>query len=168
MNLQSGRKSHKELLSQAQQELKTAETYVPCVTITEQNWKALIAELHSQIQILEHIEQNLTNLITRQELTQNIQTYLQTLTNQAESMRLSISQFDTDLQKPLNQMNNLVQKILTDTEKQVGKMSEQFSQSLLYEKQRLRKHTVKLMLIALIPTVLLIVWELIRHFWLAP
>ncbi len=166
MNLQSGRKSHQDLLTEAQQNLKTAETYVPCVSITEQNWKALIAELNAQIQVLEHIEQNLSNLTTRQELDQNIQTYLQALTDQAESMKLSIAQFDTNLQKPLNQLNDSVQKILTDTEKQVGKMSEQFSQSLSDEKQRLRKHTVKLMLIALIPTVLLIVWELIRHFLL--
>ena len=168
MNLQSGRKSHQDLLKQAQQDLKIAETYVPCVSITEQNWKALIAELNAQIQVLEHMEQNLSNLTTRQELDQNIQTYLQSLTDQAESMKLSIAQFDTNLQNPLNQLNDSVQKILTDTEKQVGKMSEQFSQSLSYEKQRLRKHTVKLMLIALIPTVLLIAWELIRHFLLAP
>ena len=168
MNLQSERKSHQDLLKQAQQDLKTAETYVPCVAVTEQNWKALISELSIQVKTLMDIEERLLLLATRQQLTESMQSHLETLINHTQSMKTEISQFNSNLQEPTEEMKKSLEKFLTDTEKQVGKMSEKFSQSLLDEKQRLRKHTVKLMLIALIPTVLLIVWELIRHFLLAP
>lgn len=97
-----------------------------------------------------------------------MQSHLETLINHTQSLKTEISQFNSNLQEPTEEMKKSLEKFLTDTEKHVGRMSEKFSQSLSYEKQRLRKHTVKLMLIALIPTVLLIAWELIRHFLLAP
>ena len=168
MNSKSGKISHQQLLSEAKEELKAAQTYVPCVSITEQNWKALIVVIQLQIQALEDIQNRLTNLITREELKLEMKDHLDTLTTQAENMTDSTEQFNMDLETCMEQMGELAQKLLENTEKQVGKMSEQFLQALLEEKQRLRKHTTKLILISLIPSVILIAWELIRHFFLVP
>ena len=168
MNSRSGKISHQQLLSEAKEELKTVGTYVQCVTITEQNWKALIVVIQLQIQALEDIQNRLINLITKEELELEMKEYLETLTTQAENMTDSTEQFNMDLETCMEQMGELAQKLLENTEKQVGKMSEQFLQALLEEKQRLRKHTTKLILISLIPSVILIAWELIRHFFLVP
>ena len=167
MNSKSGKISHQQLLSEAKEELKTVGTYVQCVTITEQNWKALIVVIQLQIQALEDIQNRLTNLITREELKLEMKEYLETLTTQAENMTDSTEQFNMDLETCMDQMEESAQKLLENTEKQAGRMSEQFSQALSQEKQRLRKHTTKLILISLIPSVILIAWELIRHFFLA-
>lgn len=167
MNSKSDKISHQQLLSEAKEELKTVGTYVQCVTITEQNWKALISELNTQVKVLQDIEERLKMLATRQQLTDTMRSHLEMLINHAQSMKTEISQFNSHLQKPVSEMKSSLESMLTDTEKQVGKMSEQFSQALSQEKQRLRKHTTKLMLISLIPSVILIVWELIRHFFLA-
>ena len=166
MNSKSGKISHQQLLSEAKEELKTVGTYVQCVTITEQNWKALIVVIQLQIQALEDIQNRLTNLITKEELELEMKDYLETLTTQAEDMTNSTEQFNAELETRMEQMNNSAQKLLENTEKQAGRMSEQFSQALSQEKLRLRKHTTKLILISLIPSVILIAWELIRHFFL--
>ena len=167
MNSKSGKISHQQLLSEAKEELKTAQTYVQCVTITEQNWKALIGVIQLQIQALEDIQNRLTNLITKEELVVEMKDHLDTLTTQAENMTDSTEQFNADLENCMEQMEESAQKLLENTEKQAGRMSEQFSQALSQEKQRLRKYTTKLILISLIPSVILIAWELIRHFFLA-
>ena len=168
MNSKSGKISHQQLLSEAKEELKTAQTYVQCVTITEQNWKALIVVIQLQIQALEDIQNRLINLITKEELVVEMKDHLDTLTTQAEDMTNSTEQLNADLETCMDQMEESAQKLLENTEKQAGRMSEQFSQALSQEKLRLRKHTPKLILISLIPSVLLIAWELIRHFFLVP
>jgi glyoxylate carboligase len=67
--------------------------------------------------------------------------FASSMATQAENMTDSTEQFNMDLETCMDQMEESAQKLLENTEKQVGRMSEQFSQALSQEKQRLRKHT---------------------------
>ena len=60
----------------------------------------------------------------------------------------------------------VIKEISTEAMKQVGKASEQFSQSLSSERETVRTFTKRSIWISLIPTAVLIIWELIRHIFL--
>ena len=52
MNSEYGKKSPQDLKDQARRQMLMAEKAEPCVTVTESNWKALVAAQHTQIEML--------------------------------------------------------------------------------------------------------------------
>lgn len=61
---------------------------------------------------------------------------------------------------------NTMQNMMKLMEQQVGRMSEEFGKSLSQTQERMKNTSKKLLWISMIPSLILVVWELMRHIWL--
>ena len=166
MSSEYGTKSSTELKDTARAHMKKAETAVPCTAVMDVNWKALIAAMNTQIDMLSAIQKSLTELATKEELTSYMERQIEILTEYAESSRELTEQFSEMMEQTVTAYT---ERMSTGTESmcsQVGKASEQFSQSLSSERETVRTFTKRSIWISLIPTAVLIIWELIRHIFL--
>lgn len=88
------------------------------------------------------------------------------LTEYAESSREQIEQFTEMMEQTVTAYTERMSTAAENLSSQVGKTSEQFSQSLSSEQETVRAFTKRSIWISLIPTAVLIAWELIRHIFL--
>ena len=93
MSSEYGTKSNTELKDTARAHMKKAETAVPCTAVMDVNWKALIAAMNTQIDMLSAIQKSLTELATKEELTSYMERQIEILTEYAESCRELTEQF---------------------------------------------------------------------------
>ena len=166
MNSSTGRRSAQDFITEAQQQITAADKAQPCVAVTEANWKALISAQKTQIEILESIQNRLSPLATEEKLVDYMNQQLHLLREHSSGIASQASQFSTKAEKAMDDMTAATSRIAADTESQAGRMSERFSQALSQQQEQASMLTKKQILISLIPTALLIVWELIRHIWL--
>ena len=84
-----------------------------------------------------------------------------------EQTKEATEQFQTAMETSAAELTENINRLITDTEKQVGRMSESCSHNISMLRStavdKLEKHTNKLFWISLIPSAVLIVLELIRH-----
>ena len=80
-------------------------------------------------------------------------------------------QLDTDLktlltkheaQNALTEMQESAEKF----ERQAGNLNEKFGKAISQEQERMKNTSKKLFWISMIPSLILVVWELTRHIWL--
>ena len=91
---------------------------------------------------------------------------LRELATHAEQTEQTLTAFQETLREQAEQIQTATSTSMESFQSQVGKASESFSQQLSSEEQTLKRSLKKLILASLIPTILLIIWELIRHIWL--
>ena len=166
MSSEYGMKSKEELKGTARAHMQKAETAVPCTAVMDVNWKALIAAMNTQIDMLSAIQKSLTELATKEELTSYMERQIGILTEYAESSQELTEQFTAMMEQTVTASTERMNTVTESMCSQVGKASEQFSQSLYSEQEAVRSFTKRSMLITLIPTAALIIWELIRHIFL--
>lgn len=166
MSSEYGTKSNTELKDTARAHMKKAETAVPCTAVMDVNWKALIAAMNTQIDMLAAIQKSLSELATKEELTSYIERQIEILTEYAESCRELTEQFTAMMERTAAVSTERMSTATESMCSQVGKASENFSQSLSSEQETVRAFTKRSIRISLIPTAVLIVWELIRHIFL--
>ena len=65
MSYESERKSLEDLKQQARQQSQAVGKVVPCVSVTEKNWAALLALQQTQLQLLEQILKAQATLATQ-------------------------------------------------------------------------------------------------------
>ena len=166
MSSEYGTKSQEELKDTARAHMKKAEMSVPCTAITDVNWKALIAAMNTQIDMLAAIQKSLTALATKEDITSYMDGQITILTEYAESSRELTEQFTEMMERTVaastERMNTATEHMCS----QAGKASENFSQSLSSEQETVKAFTKRSILIGLIPTAVLIIWKLIRHIFL--
>ena len=75
-------------------------------------------------------------------------------------------EFQDTLQKQAQQIQSQTSSSMKDFQLQAGNTSEEFSKKLYSAEEQTKNTLKKLTAISLIPTILLIIWELIRHIWL--
>ena len=76
MSSEYGEKSREDLKGTARAQIKKAETSVPCTAIMDVNWKALIAAMNTQVDMLSEIQESLKTLATKEymlEVADNLQ-----------------------------------------------------------------------------------------------
>ena len=166
MSSEYGTKSSTELKDTARAHMKKAETSVPCTAVMDVNWKDLIAAMNTQIDMLAAIQKSLTELATKEELTAYMERQIEILTDYAESCRELTEQFTEMMEQSLTAYTERMSTATESMCSQVGKVSENFSQSLSSEQETVRTFTKRSIWISLIPTAVLIIWELIRHIFL--
>lgn len=166
MSSEYGTKSQEELKDTARAHIKKAETAVPCTAVMDVNWKALIAAMNTQIDMLSAIQKSLSELATKEELTSYMERQIEILTEYAESCRELTEQFTEMMERTVTASTERMSTATENMSSQVGKASEQFSQSLSSERETVRTFTKRSIWISLIPTAVLIIWELIRHTFL--
>lgn len=80
-------------------------------------------------------------------------------------------------QRPLNKYGRMRRSFLQkhrpvqystmkSMERQVGRTSEEFGKAILREQEQMKRTSRKLFWISMIPSLILVVWELTRHIWL--
>ena len=163
MSLKSGRKSAEELISQAQKQLTAADTVIPCVSVTEMNWRYLISAQNSQIEILNSITETLPTLATKEEMTDYMNRQLAALTEYTEETKAATEEFQDSMMKAAENMSALIRQTLTETERRVGRVSEEFSSKLSLAEDRMQEHMDKMFWASLIPSAILLILELVRH-----
>ena len=116
--------------------------------------------------LLAAIQKSLTELATKEELTSYMERQIEILTEYAESSRELTEQFTEMMERTVTASTERMSTATENMSSQVGKASEQFSQSLSSERETVRTFTKRSIWISLIPTAVLIIWELIRHIFL--
>ena len=57
-------------------------------------------------------------------------------------------------------------ELTRELEKQAGNLNEKFGKAISQEQERMKNTSKKLFWISMIPSLILVVWELTRHIWL--
>ena len=167
MSSSTERKSPQNFITEMQEQITVAETAHPCVAVTEPNWKAMISTQRSQIDLLQDIQDTLPTLTTAEELKKYMDRQLSVLMQYTEQTKEATEQFQAAMETSAAELTENINRLITDTEKQAGRMSESCSNNISMlrstAEDKLERHTNKLFWMSLIPSAVLIVLELIRH-----
>ena len=166
MSLESGRKSPSELKAQAKMNLAQAAQTETYVSITEMNWRALIQSQQTQIDMLSTMMNTMETLATWNEINELLEQQIEKLHSHSEQTQEMLTEFQDTLQKQAQQIQSQTSTSMKDFQLQAGNTSEEFSKKLYSAEEQTKSTLKKLTVISLIPTILLIIWELIRHIWL--
>ena len=165
MNSEYGTKSPSELKELARRQMNKATEVVRCVTVTEEHWKAMIDLQKTQIALLEQIRDTLPSLATKEELTAEMDQQIDILTKYSDACRDETAEFQVLLKELATDTENRMTTAAESITEQVGKANESFSRNISSEKETMEAFTKKLTRTALIPTAILVVWEVIRLFF---
>ena len=166
MSSESGRKSPGELKAQAKMNLAQAAQTETYVSITEKNWRALIQSQQTQIDMLSTMMNTMETLATWNEINELLEQQIEKLNFHSEQTQEMLTEFQDTLQKQAQQIQLQTSTSMKDFQSQAGNTSEEFSKKLYSAEEQTKSALKKLTAISLIPTILLIIWELIRHIWL--
>lgn len=158
MSSEYGSKSLAELKAQARKQTQEAEKTIPCVKLTESNWTALISLQKTQIILLEQISESLKTLTTREELVDYMSRQLEILTRDTAQYQLTLTELTQQVTEQWEQTSK-------EMEKQAGSMSGNFSQKLSEARTEMDSHTKMLFRISMIPSLILLLLELVPHIW---
>ena len=89
-----------------------------------------IATQKTQIQLLKEIQDTLPTLTTKEELKAYLDSQLQVLMKYTELTKIATEHFQKTMKASTTELTESTKKLITDTEKQVGRMSASFSNNL--------------------------------------
>ena len=166
MSLESGKKSAAEMRAAQRERLSQAETATPAVVVTEKNWAAMIESQKMQIKTLGEIQEYLDTLTTEERMRAFMDMQLQVLRTDEKVSAETMGQYRQTLMREAQNTTSTMQDTMKSLERQVGKMNEEFGKAILQEQERMKNTSKKLFWISMIPSLILVVWELTRHIWL--
>ena len=166
MSLESGKKSAAEMRAAQRERLSQAETATPAVVVTEKNWAAMIESQKMQIKTLGEIQEYLDTLTTEERMRAFMDMQLQVLRTDGKVSAETMEQYRQMLTREVQNTTSTMQDTMKSLERQVGKMNEEFGRAIMQEQERMKNTSKKLFWISLIPSLILVVWELTRHIWL--
>ena len=166
MSLESGRKSATEMRAAQRDMISKAEAVQPTVAVMEPNWKAMIDSQKAQVNALGGILEQLGTLTTEEQLMAHMNMQLRLLREDGQTSREAMEQYRQTLMREAQNTTSTMQDAMKSMERQVGKMSEEFGKAILQEQERMKHTSKKLFWISMIPSLILVVWELTRHIWL--
>ena len=166
MSLESGRKSAEQMRQAQRDMILQAENVQRTVTTTEQNWNGLINSQKMQIKTLGEILEKLDTLTTEDRFVEFMERQLQILREDGQISAEALEQYRQMLMREAQNTTVTMQDTMKSMERQVGKMNEEFGKAILQEQERMQNTSKKLFWISMIPSLILVVWELTRHIWL--
>ena len=166
MSLESGKKSAAEMRAAQREMISKAESVQPTVAVMEPNWKAMIESQKAQINTLGGILEQLGTLTTEEQMMAHMNMQLQVLRSDGNASREAMEQYRQTLMREAQNTTSSMQDTMKSLERQVGKMSEEFGRAILREQERMKNTSKKLFWISMIPSLILVIWELTRHIWL--
>ena len=151
------------------------------VTLTQENWTGLTNAVELTGQSVLQLQESVEHLLTDEQMDAKLKAQVQSL---MEQHRTSISEMQTAIQE-LNesstrhwtQMENSVERTLNRMQwdheaalkefgKQVGRASAEYSTELSRASDSVRESASRIQLQMYLPTIILVVWELVRHLFL--
>ena len=166
MSLESGRKSAEQMRQSQRDMISKAEAVQPTVAVMEPNWRAMIDSQKIQIKTLGEIQEYLDTLTTEKQLLLYMDRQLEILRQDGQASAEAMEQYRQTLMREAQNTTAAMESTMKSMERQVGKMSEEFGRAILQEQERMKNTLKKLFWISMIPSLILVVWELTRHIWL--
>ena len=166
MSLESGKKSAEQLRQEQRDMISKAEAVQPTVAVMEPNWKAMIESQKAQVKTLVEIQEYLDTLTTEKQLLVYMDRQLEILRQDGQTSAEAMEQYRQTLMREAQNTTSTMQDTMKSLERQVGKMNEEFGKAILQEQERMKNTSKKLFWISMIPSLILVVWELTRHIWL--
>ena len=166
MSLESGRKSATEMRQAQRDMISKAESVQPTVAVMEANWKAMIDSQKAQVDTLGKILEKLGTLTTETQLVEYMERQLQILREDGQASLEAIEQYRQILKREVQNTTSSMESTVKSLERQVGKMNEEFGNAISQEQERMKNTLKKLFWISMIPSLILVVWELTRYIWL--
>ena len=166
MSLESGKKSAAEMRAAQREMISKAESVQPTVAVMEPNWKAMIDSQKAQVKTMGEILEQLGTLTTEEQLMAHMNMQLRLLKEDGQASREAMEQYRQTLMREAQNTTSTIQDTMKSLERQAGKMSEEFGKAILREQERMKNTSKKLFWISMIPSLILVVWELTRHIWL--
>ena len=166
MSLESGKKSAEQMRQEQRDMISKAEAVQPTVAVMEPNWRAMIESQKMQVKTMGEILEKLDTLTTEERMTAYLNMQLQLLKEDGQASREAMEQYRQTLMREAQNTTNTMQDTMKSLERQVGKMNEEFGRAILQERERMKNTSKKLFWISMIPSLILVVWELTRHIWL--
>ena len=166
MSLESGKKSAEQMRQAQRDMILKAEAVQPTVAVMEANWKAMIDSQKMQVKTLGEIQEYLDTLTTEKQLLQYMDRQLEIMQQDGETSREAMEQYRQTLMQEARNTTSTMQDTMKSVERQVGKMNEEFGKAISQEQERMKNTSKKLFWISMIPSLILVVWELTRHIWL--
>ena len=166
MSLESGKKSAAEMRAAQRDMISKAEAVQPTVAVMEPNWKAMIESQKMQVKTLGEIQEYLDTLTTEKQLLVYMDRQLEILRQDGQTSAEAMEQYRQTLMREVQNTTSTMQDTMKSMERQVGKMSEEFGKAISQEQERMKHTSKKLFWISMIPSLILVAWELTRHIWL--
>ena len=166
MSLESGRKSATEMRQVQKDMIRAAESVQPTVAVMEPNWKAMIDSQKAQVDTLGKILEKLGTLTTETQLVEYMERQLQILREDGQASLAAMEQYRQALMQEAKNTTVTMQDMTKDMEKAAGKMHAEFGNAISQEQERMKNTSKKLFWISMIPSLILVVWELTQHIWL--
>ena len=166
MSLESGRKSATEMRQAQKDMISKAESVQPTVAVMEPNWNALIASQKAQVKTLGEILEKFDTLTAKDQLVDYMNQQLQILRQDGQTSTQAMEQYRQTLALEVKTTTLQLKDLTRELEKQVGRTSEGFGKAISQEQERMRHTSKELFWISMIPSLILVAWELVRHIWL--
>ena len=166
MSLESGRKSATEMRQAQRDMISKAEAVQPTVAVMEPNWKAMIDSQKAQVDTLGKILEKMGTLTTETQLVEYMERQLQILREDGQASLEAMEQYRQMLMQEAKNTTVTMQDMTKNMERAAGKMHEEFGKAISQEQEQMKNTSKKLFWISMIPSLILVVWELMRHIWL--
>ena len=166
MSLESGKKSAEQMRQAQKDMISMAASVQPTVAVTEKNWAAMIDSQKAQVDTLGKILEKLGTLTTEERLLAQLEMQLQVLRSDGKASAEAMEQYRQMLTREAQNTTSTMQDTMKSMERQAGKMNEEFGKAILQEQEQMKNTSKKLFWISMIPSLILVVWELTRHIWL--
>ena len=166
MSLESGRKSATEMRQAQKDMISKAESVQPTVAVMEPNRNALIASQKAQVKTLGEILEKFDTLTTEERLRAHLEMQLQILRSDGKASAEVMEQYRQTMMQEVKNATSLMQDTVKSLERQAGNLNEKFGKAISQEQERMRHTSKKLFWISMIPSLIVVVWELARHIWL--
>lgn len=165
MSSNYGQKSAAEMRAAQREKISQAETAVPAVVVTEKNWAALIESQKAQVRTLGEILEKFDILTTEARLEEHMERQLQILRQDGQASAQAMEQYRQTLTEEVKNTTSQMQDLMRELEKQAGNMSAAFGHAISREQERIRSTSKKLFWISMIPSLILLLSELMLHIW---
>ena len=166
MSLESGKKSATEMRQAQKDMISKAESVQPTVAVMEPNWNALIASQKAQVKTLGEILEKFDTLSTEERLRAHLEMQLQILRSDGKASVEVMEQYRQTMMQEVKNATSLMQDTVKSLERQAGNLNEKFGKAISQEQERMKNTSKKLFWISMIPSLIVVVWELARHIWL--
>ena len=147
------------------------------VTLTEENWTGLTNAVELTGQSVLQLQENVEHLLTDEQMDAKLKAQVQSLMEQHKTaiseMQLEVqkltesstrhwTQMENSVERTLNRMQRDHEAALKEFGKQVGRASAEYSRA----SDSVKRSASRIHLQMYLPTIILVVWELVRHLFL--
>ena len=151
------------------------------VTLTEENWTGLTNAVELTGQSVLQLQESVEHLLTDEQMDAKLKAQVQALMAQHRTaiseMQLEVQkltessterwkQMENSAERTLNRMQRDQEVALKAFGKQVGRASEEYSTELSRASDSVKRFASRIQLQMYLPTIILVLWELVRHLFL--